>query len=430
MTDFAGKSRLAQSLVEAIDRVAQDIRAIGDEIFENPEPPHGELRAAGLLTDFLSGAGFEVETGLAGMPTAFLASVRNFDSEAMRKGLRHGHVAILAEYDAGPDGHREGRSLVAAGALSAAAGLAETLSGVNGQVMVFGCPAATTREGKRRLAAAGVFEVADAALGAAPANGGKGFQSTIVSTGETLAIAIVSVRLSGGDALEEARQSLVEAIDPAAVREQDDLSDFKVVPTDEGVRVEILARSTPVLVDCLDRVTELANEVAGQHSLVVDVTVDESCPAFNVNRILARRIKTYADTLVLKQDPIVKSLPARPSDWGHVSLVTPTVLGAYPVADFPVEQGTDSFAEACRSDFAHQQMLTCAKAIALTGLDLLGDMEFRGFAEGELIRATTAQGLQRTPRRWLGVHPVKPREASNGRGTPDSPISTQREESS
>jgi hypothetical protein len=55
--------------------------------------------------------------------------------------------------------------------------------------------------------------------------------------------------------------------------------------------------------------------------------------------------------------------------------------------------------------------------VALTGLDLLGDMEFRGFAEGELIRTLKAQNIQRTPRRWLGVHPVKPKESSNGQSS-------------
>ena len=37
-------------------------------------------------------------------------------------------------------------------------------------------------------------------------------------------------------------------------------------------------------------------------------------------------------------------------------------------------------------------------------------MEFRGFVEGELIRGLRHRGIVRTPRRWLGVHPVLPRE--------------------
>ena len=134
MTDFKDRNKLSNALGLAIDGAGTDIATVCAQIFENPEPAFEEVQAATLLANTLAGHGYEVEFELAGLKTAFQATQRNFDSEAMRKGLRHGHVAILAEYDADPAGHQSGRHLVAGAALASAIGLAEALKGVaNGE---------------------------------------------------------------------------------------------------------------------------------------------------------------------------------------------------------------------------------------------------------------------------------------------------------
>ncbi len=44
---------------------------IADEIYDLAEPGMEEVRSAGLLTDYLEKMGFQVEKGIAGLPTAF-----------------------------------------------------------------------------------------------------------------------------------------------------------------------------------------------------------------------------------------------------------------------------------------------------------------------------------------------------------------------
>lgn len=122
---------------------------------------------------------------------------------------------------------------------------------------------------------------------------------------------------------------------------------------------------------------------------------DDTFAAMLPSRILARRIKTFGDTLKMRQDRVTKQPPGSPTAWGAVSQVTPTAI-----ARFPVEPGDD--------DDARAQMRLMAQVLASTGLDVLGDMEFRGFAEGEFIRGLRQRGIERVPRRWLGVHPVLP----------------------
>lgn len=414
MTYFEGKNELVEAALGAIQRAKPDIVALGAEIFEDPEPAFAEKRAAQRITDVLASSGYEIERNLGGLPTAFRATYQRFDSEAMRKGLRHGHIAILAEYDADDErGHTAGRHLVAAAAVGSAVGLAAALTGVYGRVSIVGCPAASTHEGKRILTEADVFEPEDAALGARPASSGSGFQPTINSTGETLATARMRVRFSGPGGESEARQRF--ATEAGAVADDEpNSSRIDVVLAGQGVVLDLRARTNPDLEALIARLREVAESCATSTGSTFETETLDRIPAFNVNRLLARRVKTFGDNIGLKQDRIVKTEPSTVSDWAYVSLVTSTLQASYPVSGHEVEAGTDAFAQASASAYAYNQMLAAAGAVALTGLDLLGDMEFRGFADGELIRTLKAQGVSRTPRRWLGVHPVKPRDDSNG----------------
>lgn len=425
MSYFEGRSELTNVLGRAIERSEAEVADLCREIREHPEQAFAEDHAASLLIERLASYGYNVERDLAGIPTAFRANMTNFDSEAMRKGLRHGHVAILAEYDADDGGHRSGRELVAGAALAGAIGLAEVLKTMRGEVSIIGCPAAVTREGKRRLAEAGVFESLDVALGAAPATTGLGFQPTINSTGESLAHARIAARFSGAAGESDARQRLVSAVESPELEPAGEAA-LQVKITDTGVTFELTAGSNPELDQAIERIQEQAATVEADTGAGIVLDVLERTPAFTVNRILARRIKTFADNMGLKQDRITKSPADGPSDWGHVSRVTSSVLARYPVSEDTVEAGTEAFAEACASEFALKQMVSSALAVSLTGLDVLGDMEFRGFAEGELIRSLNAQGVKRTPRRWLGVHSVMPRESANGNPPQAGPLSPPR----
>lgn len=413
MTHFEGQAELGKALESAIRDNAAGIESICREIFDNPEQAFREERASALLSDYLAGIGYEVETGVAGLPTAFVARLQNHDAEATRKGLRHGHIAVIAEYDAGEGGHLTGRHLVAGAALASAVGLVEVLKKLHGDVWIIGCPAASTAEGKRLLADEGVFEAPDLALGAFPAAKGFAFQPTINNTGGTLASAHLVVRFAGEAGESEARQRLATAVES----QLHDLGPYASIQTslaETGVEFDLISETTPGLDELVARIEDLAHEAARDTASSVGIDVTRRTPALNVSRILARRAKTFADRLGLKQDVIVKTPPETPSDWSHLTQSTSAVKVRYLVSEDAVEQGTAAFAEASNSGFAYDQMISAAIAVGLTSLDCLGDMEFRGFVDGELIRTLNSQGIQRVPRRWLGVHPVLPRAEAIG----------------
>lgn len=97
-----------------VDALAGDLFKVSEFLYNNPEIAYQEFKSCEYLSRFLEDRGFEVERGIGGVKTAFLAR------PAGRQKKRP-TVALLAEYDALPGvGHGCGHNLIAAISLGAA----------------------------------------------------------------------------------------------------------------------------------------------------------------------------------------------------------------------------------------------------------------------------------------------------------------------
>ncbi|MEX0704011.1 MAG: amidohydrolase [Planctomycetales bacterium] len=162
-----------QTALEEVDRRADELRAVNKAIWTHAEVGLEERKSSALLIGKLEAAGFEVEKGVAGMPTAFVASW----------GSGRPIVGILAEYDAlpgmsqkvspvrepvqdGGNGHACGHSGLGTGALGAAiaAKVAMEKHGVKGTIRLYGTPAEETLIGKVYMLLDGQFRDLDACL--------------------------------------------------------------------------------------------------------------------------------------------------------------------------------------------------------------------------------------------------------------------------
>lgn len=382
---------------------------VARELYDDPEPAWHEERAAERLTAVLERHGFTVERGVAGLPTAFRATKLRHDREQMRKGLRHAHVAYLAEYDALPEvGHAHGHHLGAGAAALAAIGLAGALETELGTVTVFGCPAATAHGGKLAMTAAGLFEEPDVALGAHPAPPGEGYFYTIDDSGDTLAEQRVTVSFA-----DPAAARLLLAAGEALSAGLSDGDSIAALPADDGALLVVRGRDA-------GRVRQLRGQLRERlHALVgapgATLTDAPLCETMVVNRVLARRMKTCADNLGLRMDDIVKAPPTRVTDWGNVSRAVASFEGLFPITTEPAAWGEESFTRASNTDEAYEQMARMAECLCFTGLDVLRDMDFRAIADSQLVKTLKARGIERPFRRWLGVHPVLPPDPVNGR---------------
>jgi metal-dependent amidase/aminoacylase/carboxypeptidase family protein len=410
------KDAARDAAFQAIASERDAITRLCREIHHDPELALEEHRAAERLTTFLEGHGFTVERGVADLPTAFRARFDRLDRDFMRKGARHAHLGIIAEYEALPDvGHAHGHPLGAAAALATAVGLKAALETEYGSVSVIGCPG-TAVGAKLKMARAGLFSPLDAAIGAHPAPPGEGFFYTIDSSGNTVGSADVSITYVGdGDvsgALVRFRDAF--AASPPETRDVEVVAFEEVTP--EQIALVVRAASRQRIVELLVGLKELAQRAAEGTELETEFSVSNVYDDMIVSRVIARRMNTYAFNLGFRTDKSYKMPIGDPTEWGNVSYETPTFQAFYPVTttQTDIAWGQESFTRASDTDEAYEQTFRVAESMMFVSLDILRDVDFRAIADTQLVRALAKRGEQRDFRRWTGLHPVRPKESTNG----------------
>ena len=143
------------------------------QIWEFAEVGYKEIKSAALHIQNLKAAGFTVETGVAEIPTAFVASY----------GSGSPVIGILAEYDALPGlsqtasteknpiagknaGHGCGHHLFGTASVSAGIAIKDLMVAgkLKGTIKVYGCPAEEGGSGKVFMVRAGLFNGVDAMI--------------------------------------------------------------------------------------------------------------------------------------------------------------------------------------------------------------------------------------------------------------------------
>jgi len=156
-----------------IDKEAQNLIALSDKIWEYPETAYNEVKACEWIAAALKEYGFEVETGLYGMPTSIKAVW----------GKGHPVIGILGEYDAlpgmsqkvatekdpivpGGPGQGCAHNLLGITSLGAVIGMKAELEakGLEGTVVYYGCPGEEVLTGKSFMAREGAFRDLDIAF--------------------------------------------------------------------------------------------------------------------------------------------------------------------------------------------------------------------------------------------------------------------------
>lgn len=160
-------------LMSFIDGRYEETADLARSLWEFAEVGYQETKSSNLLQAELRAAGFDVEAGVADIPTAFEASF----------GSGGPVIGILAEFDALPGinqdavpmrsplpdkgaGHACGHNLFGAGSVGAAIAVAHWLeeTGQPGTVRLYGTPAEEGGSGKVYMVRAGLFDDVDAVL--------------------------------------------------------------------------------------------------------------------------------------------------------------------------------------------------------------------------------------------------------------------------
>jgi amidohydrolase len=383
MSDVNG---LKQRVITEVDVWRERLIHIAATIHANPEIAFEEFESAALLSRTLEENGFELESGVAGLETAFVATLPG-RANAPR-------VAFLAEYDALPGlGHACGHNLMGTASVGAGLAVKAVLPELSGTIQVIGTPGEEGGGGKAIMVEGGVFEGVDAAMQVHPSN-------CNMTRRRSLASYKVQIEFFGLAAHAAARpDDGVNALDALiltyngvnALRQhlRDDARIHgvithggqapNIVPDYAAAKFYVRAVDTPYCSEVLEKVRGCAEGAA--QATGARLKFGEYAPRYEAmlpNPGLADLADANMAALGIKVELPQPDERMGSSDIGNVSQVVPA-LQPY-IAIGPQEMGghTIEFREAAASPAGYEGLIKAAKVLAMTAVDLLAVPDHMG----------------------------------------------------
>lgn len=362
-----------------IDAFADKLWDLALRIHANPELGFEEHKAAAWLSQALEEAGFSVERGVGGLPTAF---------RAVHPGRSSGpRLAILAEYDALPElGHACGHNLIAAIAIGAAWGLTPFKQDLPGTLIVIGTPAEEGGGGKIKLVQAGVFRDVDAAMMVHPAD------QTVVHRG-SLAITEIAIEFRGRAAHASSEpEKGINALDAViqtfvglnALRQHiKDGSRIHGIITHGGVKPNIVPEHAAALFyvraqdnayrdELVEKLRACAEGAAMATGASLTFTkVGHEYKAMRPNKAMAEAFARHIADLGYPPEEPKGGMGS--TDMGDVSWEVPAIHPYVRIGPGEIPGHSREFALAAKSEGGKGAMVAAAKALAATCLDLWTD---------------------------------------------------------
>lgn len=392
------------TITEIKERIAKEAQALHPRLIQisramhaNPEIAFQEHEAMALLTNELEEHGFEVERGVAGLETAFVATY----------GSGEPVVGILAEYDALPGlGHACGHNLIGTWAMGAGIALRRAIPDLQGTIKVIGTPAEEGGGGKVTMAEAGVFNGLSAAMMMHPRDttyldrgslavtpytiefhGKSAHASSSPETGINALDAMIQV-FNSVNALRQAFKPntrihgiITHGGDAANIIPDYTAGKFLVRSADQEYQEELKQR--------FRNIVEAAALATG---CTVEITEGISYKQRVSNRVLVDTFRDNLTALGLDYETPPEGAGVGSSDIGDVSQLVPTIHPYLQICEKGIGNHTPEFAEASGSERADELTATGATLLAWTAADVLLRPELR-----EQLVASFREQLGRDP---------------------------------
>jgi amidohydrolase len=380
-----------------VDSVGPQVIELSKKIHQHPELRFEEHRAAAWLTETLEKSGIPVERGVGDLPTAFRARLG---------GGAGPRIAILAEYDALPEiGHACGHNLIAGGALGAFLALAKASKDVElpGNVDLIGTPAEEGGGGKIRLLGAGVFEDVDAAMMFHPYDRDILAHPALASRWLTMKFHgtpahAAAAPWDGNSALTACLETF-RLVDSQRVHFRDGVRVHGMV-TNGGQAVNIIPEHAACELSVrapfkaeLERVAAIVERCARAAAMAcgveVSISVRQGYREMKNNLAIARRFGAAMAALGRPAREVDPRVGSGSTDMGDLSQAVPSIHPYLAICD---EGETlchqHAFAACAASERGFQTMLTAAKAMARTTLDLLEDQKLLEAVKAEFAQSS------------------------------------------
>jgi amidohydrolase len=375
---------LKEEVCKVVDALTELLMELSTEIHRTPEMSFEEHKALQLITTVLGDEGFEVQKGIAGLETAFLAT-----HPSRSNGPR---IVFLAEYDALPGvGHACGHNIIAGSAVGAALAVGKIKESLPGTLQILGCPGEEKGGGKITMIEHGVFDSVDIAMMVHPETKNSGTRNNLTLV--PLEITFEGKSAHASAAPEQGINALSAVIQTFnsinALREHlsPDASIHGII-THGGERTNIV----PDFSQCRfsvrsprrkhrDELVEKLKNCAAGAALAMGCKVrfdhfDQIYDTMRINKPLELAFLSNLESLGLS---VVKDVEQErgSTDAANVSQVVPTLHAYVAIAPDGIKPHTEEFAQAAVSAKGMQAMIHAAKAIAMTAVD--------GFSSEDLI---------------------------------------------
>lgn len=416
-----------EAALKALSDSYQEDKTTALQIWDYAEVGYKEVKSAALHIQHLKDAGFTVETGVADIPTAFVATY----------GAGKPVIGILAEYDALPGlgqaavpvktpngknaGHGCGHHLFGTASVSAGIAIKKLIAEgkLTGTVKVFGCPAEEGGSGKVFLVRAGLFKEVDAVIHWHP-NDVNAVTTTSALANKSAKFKFYGISAHAAAAPEQGRSALdaVEAMDNMVNMMREHIPQEtrihyvitsggkapNVVPDYAEVYYYVRHPKRKDVVEIFDRVVKAAEGAAigtgttmkydiigGTHDLLINKTLAEAMQA-NLEKvggvIYGEEEKAFAKKIqpsFIGNVPDVESAATiKPlsyivegnsgsTDVGDVSYTKPTVgMGAATWVPGTPAHSWQAVASG-GTNIGTMGMLVASKTMALTAIDLMSN---------------------------------------------------------
>jgi len=367
---------------------AQDhLVELSHRIHAHPELGFEEEQASSWLCETLADAGFSVQKGICGLPTAFRA----------RAGSGPLHIGICAEYDCLPGiGHACGHNIIATSAVGAALAAAKVADEVGLTVTVIGTPAEEVgnASGKILLLERGAFEGIHAAMMVHPAPFDM-LRAKIIAasmfevhyTGkESHASAFPELGVNAADALTVAQTAL--GLLRQHIRSTDRIHGIvtnggaapNVVPAHTSAKYIIRSETLDQLTELRPRIYRCFEAGALATGSTIELTGgDKPYAEMRHDEVMAALYRRNSEALG-RQFPNLGEWETRPTgstDMGNVSLAMPAIHPMIGINSLPAVNHQPEFAAHCITADADKALADGAVAMAWTCIDLATDQGIR-----------------------------------------------------
>ncbi|MFF5078568.1 M20 family metallopeptidase [Actinoplanes sp. NPDC000266] len=362
-----------EAAAAAVKLNAERLITLSHRIHAYPELAFEEVRASRWVAGELDAAGFTVEHGCYGLPTAVRATI----------GSGPRHVGICAEYDALPEiGHACGHNIIAAAAVGAGLGLAGLADDLGLTVTVLGTPAEEGGGGKVLMLERGAFDGLHAAMMVHP-----GAVETAAMPGTAVAQLEVDFRgrAAHAGAYPEQGVNAADAMTVAQVaigllRQQTADTDrisgivthggaaVNVIPDSARGRWVVRSGTAEALASLKDRVRRCFE--AGALATGCQLSVTAPAPDYIDLRSDEALLASYrkSATALGRRFP-ERGMSGAATDMGNVSHVVPSIHPILGLDCLPAVNHQPEFTAACVTGAADRAVLDGAVAMAWTVVD-------------------------------------------------------------